>query len=417
MQQARSLVFGLRPPPCRTSSVLSFAQPARPWISQPASALHSCSRHHGGGGGTSSSRQAPTAADPVSRNGAIMSSTDSGSSSRRRRKRAWWGIALEGPGASSAVPRRGRPAAAAVPRRLLGHHEQQPMFLLPLSRRSMSTEVGRGGGVGEESAHGESEVEGEEGGDELLAALADELVWEGDDDEGEEDDAEEEEEAVMEGLDLESLGISMMDDEDAEEVQEQLRREWGTVSVQNEQKEYEIDTAELQSKMRQAMEVLGCQAWDVGAVLTTDKEVFRLNRQYRGMSTSTDILSFPNHDMSGSPGVLPKVRFPAEMDLGDMYISLAYVDRQIKRDMEEQAAAVAAAAAGGQEEEWWDSERGVSGAMSRVFDVQERASMLLVHGLIHLLGYDHETESDYKAMVTVEEEVLRTVFGPGTPPQ
>ncbi|CAM9943307.1 unnamed protein product, partial [Ectocarpus sp. 8 AP-2014] len=205
----------------------------------------------------------------------------------------------------------------------------------------------------------------------LLAALADELVWEGDDDEGEEDGAEEEEEeAGMEGLDLESLGISIMDDEDAEEVQEQLRREWGSVSVQNEQKEYEIDTAELQSKMRQTMEVLGCQAWDVGAVLTTDKEVFRLNRQYRGMSTSTDILSFPNHDMSGSPGVLPKVRFPAEMDLGDMFISLAY----------------------------------------------ERASMLLVHGLIHLLGYDHETESDYKAMVAVEEEVLRAVFGPGTPP-
>ncbi|CAN0398936.1 unnamed protein product [Ectocarpus fasciculatus] len=44
--------------------------------------------------------------------------------------------------------------------------------------------------------------------------------------------------------------------------------------------------------------------------------------------------------------------------------------------------------------------------------------MLLVHGLIHLLGYDHETEPDYKAMVAVEEEVLRTVFGPvGTPPQ
>ncbi|CAM9904821.1 unnamed protein product [Ectocarpus sp. 4 AP-2014] len=416
MQQARSLVFGLRSPPCRASSVLSFTQPARPWISQPASPLRSCSRHHSGGGGTSSSRRAPRAADPVSRNGAIMSSTDSCSNSSKRRKRAWWGMALEGPGAFSAVPKRGRPAAAAMPHRLLGHHAEQPMFLLPPSRRSMSTEAGGGGGVVEESAHGESEVEDEESGDGLLAALADELVWEGDDDEGEEDDAEEEEEAGMEGLDLESLGISIMDDEDAEEVQEQLRREWGTVSVQNEQKEYEIDTAELQSKMRQAMEVLGCQAWDVGAVLTTDKEVFRLNRQYRGMSTSTDILSFPNHDMSGSPRVLPKVRFPAEMDLGDMFISLAYVDRQIERDREEQAAAVAAAA-GGHEEEWWDSERGVSGAMSRVFDVQERASMLLVHGLIHLLGYDHETESDYKAMVAVEEEVLRTVFGPSTPPQ
>lgn len=37
--------------------------------------------------------------------------------------------------------------------------------------------------------------------------------------------------------------------------------------------------------------------------------------------------------------------------------------------------------------------------------------MLLVHGLIHLLGYDHETQEDYEAMVAVEEEVLRAVFG------
>lgn len=74
------------------------------------------------------------------------------------------------------------------------------------------------------------------------------------------------------------------------------------------------------------------------------------------------------------PGTRVQVRFPVEMDLGDMFISLAYVDRQIKRDKEEEEAAAAAAATNGdgegEEQEWWDSERGVSGAMSRVFDVQ-----------------------------------------------
>lgn len=68
------------------------------------------------------------------------------------------------------------------------------------------------------------------------------------------------------------------------------------------------------------------------------------------------------------------------MDLGDMYISLGYVDRQIRRDREEEAAAAAAldASAEGrgrseeddEEQEWWDSDRGVSGAMSRVYNVQ-----------------------------------------------
>lgn len=42
--------------------------------------------------------------------------------------------------------------------------------------------------------------------------------------------------------------------------------------------------------------------------------------------------------------------------------------------------------------------------------VKERASMLLVHGLIHLLGYDHETEEDYLAMVQLEEKILKAVF-------
>lgn len=35
--------------------------------------------------------------------------------------------------------------------------------------------------------------------------------------------------------------------------------------------------------------------------------------------------------------------------------------------------------------------------------------MLLVHGLIHLLGYDHETDEDFEAMVAVEQRVLEAI--------
>lgn len=44
---------------------------------------------------------------------------------------------------------------------------------------------------------------------------------------------------------------------------------------------------------------------------------------------------------------------------------------------------------------------------------QERVSMLLVHGLIHLLGYDHETDEDFEAMVAEEEKVLRAIGAAG----
>ena len=37
--------------------------------------------------------------------------------------------------------------------------------------------------------------------------------------------------------------------------------------------------------------------------------------------------------------------------------------------------------------------------------------MLLIHGLIHLLGYDHETPEDHEAMARVEEAVLVAVWG------
>lgn len=44
--------------------------------------------------------------------------------------------------------------------------------------------------------------------------------------------------------------------------------------------------------------------------------------------------------------------------------------------------------------------------MYTVFDLNERISLLLVHGFLHLLGYDHETPSDWHAMAQREEEVL-----------
>lgn len=44
--------------------------------------------------------------------------------------------------------------------------------------------------------------------------------------------------------------LTGQDDESAEEVQRQLEREWGTVAVENEQADYEVDTAQLQAKVR-----------------------------------------------------------------------------------------------------------------------------------------------------------------------
>jgi Endoribonuclease YbeY len=45
----------------------------------------------------------------------------------------------------------------------------------------------------------------------------------------------------------------------------------------------------------------------------------------------------------------------------------------------------------------------------RCFSLQDRLSLLCVHGLLHLLGYDHETDEDYEEMVSKEETVLHAL--------
>ena len=45
--------------------------------------------------------------------------------------------------------------------------------------------------------------------------------------------------------------------------------------------------------------------------------------------------------------------------------------------------------------------------MSTVFDVNKRINLLLIHGILHLLGYDHEDTDDWKLMTTREEELIK----------
>ncbi|CAM9779372.1 unnamed protein product, partial [Phaeothamnion confervicola] len=152
---------------------------------------------------------------------------------------------------------------------------------------------------------------------------------------------------------------------------------------------------------------LRAEGWGVGLWLSSDDKVRRLNRQYRGKRKSTDILSFPFHE-GLAPGELPQTTDPEQMYLGDMVVSVAYVARQLERDRQQAANDISRGASGsggngiGEEEE----DRGVSGAMAGEFDLQRRLELLLVHGLCHLVGYDHETDGDYEAMVVQEERVM-----------
>jgi probable rRNA maturation factor len=111
-------------------------------------------------------------------------------------------------------------------------------------------------------------------------------------------------------------------------------------------------------------------ATQVGVVVTDDATVRDLNRRYLGRDEPTDVLSFGLSEKGGTPFVLP----PGEAaPLGEVIISYPTALRQAK-------------------------EQGQS--------VEAEVVRLLVHGILHLLGYDHQAAKDGRIMRRREEEIL-----------
>lgn len=95
-------------------------------------------------------------------------------------------------------------------------------------------------------------------------------------------------------------------------------------------------------------------------IFVTKNQIKELNKYYRNKDTYTDVLSFPNDDEEFN-------------SLGDIFICIEVAINQAK--------------------EYKHSE------------IRE-ISFLAVHGYLHLLGYDHETEEEEKEMIKLQEEIL-----------
>ncbi len=78
-----------------------------------------------------------------------------------------------------------------------------------------------------------------------------------------------------------------------------------------------------------------------------------------------------------------------------IHLLCRYVHSQCERDAIERAKGVID-----------EDDRGVSGAMAKLTTANERLPLLVIHGLLHLLGYDHETDADYEDMVRMEEMLI-----------
>jgi probable rRNA maturation factor len=99
----------------------------------------------------------------------------------------------------------------------------------------------------------------------------------------------------------------------------------------------------------------------VDIAMVGDPEIRKLNRRYRGKDAVTDVLSF-----GYGPG-------RKDMSIGDVIICLPQVKRQAKRTGKR---------------------------------VSEEFALMVVHGMLHLLGYDHETLADERKMFGLQHEIL-----------
>ncbi|HTM68697.1 MAG TPA: rRNA maturation RNase YbeY [Candidatus Binatia bacterium] len=110
---------------------------------------------------------------------------------------------------------------------------------------------------------------------------------------------------------------------------------------------------------------------DPGAVsvrVVDDRTVRALNRAYRGKDKVTDVLSFAYGE-----GLPASARRQGSGELGDIVISLPQVRRQAK-------------------------------VIGRT--IKAEFGLMVVHGSLHLLGYDHESLADETAMFALQQDIL-----------
>lgn len=151
-----------------------------------------------------------------------------------------------------------------------------------------------------------------------------------------------------------------------------------SVLIDNRQEKLAVDEqleALVEKVVQKALEVEVEDDYEVSVSFVDNEEIKELNKQYRNKDAATDVLSFPllefeetEEDFNNEEEYLQE-----EMLLGDIVISLERAQEQ-------------------------------AGEYGHSFE--REVAFLLVHGVLHLLGMDHETEEEEKEMQQKQEHIL-----------
>ncbi|MGI6705279.1 MAG: rRNA maturation RNase YbeY [Clostridia bacterium] len=163
-----------------------------------------------------------------------------------------------------------------------------------------------------------------------------------------------------------------------------------TIIIDNWQNKVEVTKemeALLKGLIQKTLELEGEHApMEIGIILADNEQIRELNRKHRGIDRETDVLSFPMIEYEDyCDSEVEQFRLEemeTEMDhdsqeilLGDIVISL---------------------------------EKALQQAEEYGHEIEREIGFLTVHGMLHLLGYDHMEKEDEKIMRQREEEVLHS---------
>jgi probable rRNA maturation factor len=114
-------------------------------------------------------------------------------------------------------------------------------------------------------------------------------------------------------------------------------------------------------------------AFEVSILLTGTKNMKKLNKKFRKINKDTDVLSFPAEEKNFFKKDL---KLKKKVYLGDIALSYQYIEATIKKQ-------------------------------NTSFD--DYFKKMLIHGVLHLIGYEHDSFAKYKKMNLLEQKIIRSI--------
>lgn len=130
--------------------------------------------------------------------------------------------------------------------------------------------------------------------------------------------------------------------------------------------EEKIDIEEERKLLEYALQYKKLENVEFNVIFVDNEKIRNINKEYRGIDRETDVISFALEDNED-------ITFEFGRLLGDIYISIPKMKQQAK--------------------EYGHSEK-------------RELAFLTIHGLLHLLGYDHMTKEDEEVMFKEQELIL-----------